>query len=89
MQKKSNKNTQMVKYILTSDIKDRIEKDQIFKGFVAASLGVSTESIYRILKRNDSRLTQKNVLETISKYTALPENLIIEVSNDNTKVETV
>lgn len=63
---------------LTDEIKDLIQQEPTLYGSVCQVLGKAPASLPAILKRDDSRLLQINVLQVIKEFTGLNDAEILE-----------
>lgn len=62
---------------LTDEIKERIQQEPALYGAVCEVLGKAPASLPAILKRDDSRLLQINVLQIIKEFTGLTDSEIL------------
>lgn len=65
---------------LTDEIKEMIQQEPDLYGGVCKALGKAPASLPAILKRDDSRLLQINVLQIIREFTGLTDSEILEDS---------
>jgi hypothetical protein len=63
---------------LNEEIKERIKQEPALYGGVCDALGNAPASLPAILKRDDSRLLQINVLNVIKQLTGLTETEILD-----------
>ncbi len=67
-----------MRYQIKEWVIEKILKDGELFGKVASASKVVPSSLFNILKRNDPRLTQKDVLEAISSHLKRPEKDLLE-----------
>lgn len=67
---------------LTNEIKDRIQQDPALYAAVCQILGRAPASLPAILKKNDGRLLQLNVINAIKKITGMSESQILDYKAD-------
>lgn len=58
----------MEKIVLKDEILDTIKSDPVLFGGVAKAVGVSVYTLPKLIKENDPRLTQANVLKVIADH---------------------
>lgn len=79
----------MARLGLTRDAIEAIKNDTILQGHIASAIGVSTQSLYRILKDNDIRLTCYSPLVILRKQMKASKmmDLLEEVNTDQLESE--
>lgn len=67
-----------MKLRLKKEYLEKIKRDPRLYGEVAHALGVVTGSMLYLLRTNNVRFTQKNVLIVLSEYFDIPEEELVE-----------
>jgi hypothetical protein len=81
----------MSTYKFKDSVKKTLRRDAALIGTIAGKLGFTQMYTLRLLTDNDQKLTQKAILEIVSKNLGITEkDLLEEVSNETaSKVETI